>query len=196
MKNTAILLGAGALLLLGAPLRAQGCPALVGEYTNWLTRTSVGGVAEAIPAGSRKAVGFTIAANQRNDQSGMPPFRSNLDATLRSLNVVAYGIGTMRALTAAGGTRLDGVGQFFFSDRSRDPGSTVYTGFTGETDPIGLSVAPDGMVRITLRRWGNAVVTVPMQCQNGVMFGFGGGIGGNSLPAMYVVSFAKQFIPI
>lgn len=195
MKRTAILLGAGALLLLGAPVRAQSCPALVREYTDWLTGT--GSPPVAIPTGSRKAVGFTIAANQRNDQSGSLPFRRNsIEASLRSVNVVAYGIGNLRALPAAGVTQLDGVGQFFFSDRTRDPGSTVHTGFTGDTDPIGLNVAPDGTVRITLRRWGNAVVTVPMQCNNGVMFGFGGGIGGNSRPAMYVVSFAKQFIPI
>lgn len=188
---------AGVAVLLPATAGAQACAALVSEYTGWLTRTTLpNGSLEALPAGTRKAVAFTIVSNQRNDQpeSSIPTRRNNLDA-LRSTNTVAYGIGSMRALSTASGIHLEGVGQFLFSDRAADPGLAVHQFFSGDTDVIRLNVEPSGTVTITLVRWGNAVLRFSAQCQNGVMYGFAPGIGGNASPALYVVSFFKQLIP-
>lgn len=191
MKHQRLILALALLVISPLAARAQDCPTLVGEYTSWLTNR------EAVPANTRKVVGFTISTNQRNDQAdGLSlPSRNNLDATLKSLNTAAFGVGTLRALPGGATTLLDGIGQLYFSDRSRDPGSAVYTGFTGRTDRIRLRVAPNGAVVLTLMEWGDAAVPISARCENGVMLGFGASVGNQSRPAMYVFSFYKQFIP-
>lgn len=193
MKPLTWILPLALLAISSTPVMAQ-CGPLVGELTSWLSNQSFE------PIGRRKVVGFTIVTNQRNDQPAndrqLPSHQTNLDALFKSDNVVSYGIGNLIKVADGSTLTLEGAGQFFFNDRTGDrPGTRVYTGFTGRTDPIRLTVHPSGRVMITLQAWGNAVVQFNAQCENGVMFGFSSGAGGNSRPAMYVLSFSKRFIP-
>jgi hypothetical protein len=180
------------LAITSNPVMAQ-CDSLIREYKTWLDNPS------PVPVNMRRGIGFTIVTNQRSDQPVNDlqlPSLNNLDASFKSVNVASYGIGNLIWRPDGNSFQLEGVGQFYFSDRSNDlPATRVYTGFTGRTDQIGLIVHPNGAVRITLRAWGNAVVALDTHCENGVMFGFGSGVGGNSRPAMYVLSFGKRFIP-
>jgi len=174
-----------------AALHAQDCATLVREYSNWMMNR------DAVPAGTFKAVGFTIASNQRNDQVADTlrlPILNDREAALKSVNTVAYGIGDLDAITDGRVVvSLEGVGLFYFSDRST-PGRGVHIGFTGTTDAIRLQIAPDGNVAITLVAWGNGIVPIRTRCENGVLFGFGNGLGGSSRPAMYVISLYKHLI--
>ena len=193
MKYLISIMTLALLAITSSPAMAQ-CGPLVGAYTSWLANQS------PEPVGRRKVVGFTIVTNQSNDQPAndlqLPSHNNNFDAVFKSDNSVSYGIGNLIKIADGDTLTLVGNGQFYFNDRTSNPaGSLVYTGFTGRTDPIRLVVLPNGTVRITLQAWGNGVVQINARCENDVMFGFSSSVGGNSRPAMYVLSFSKRFIP-
>src|SRR5262249_9181495 len=159
------------------------------EFTTWLANTT-----EAIPAGKRKVVQFTIASNQRNDQA--PPFpvaADNLDAQLIGGNIVTYGLGNLIgvqplihgspsfALPPEGIPQLTGVGHLWFSDRKDDR----WGRFGNTADNIRLTLNWPGRATIVLESWGNASFSFDLQCTNDVMFGFGSSVGNQSRPALY-----------
>lgn len=156
------------------------CESIINEHINWLRMRPRGA--------GQHTVKLTITTNQAqySENGGC---------------VVAY---TMGEVTVPGEVHtpdyLKGDLNLAFSDRlgqySRPLEDKIY--YTIPFDPFSL----DG-VRITLEtsgrvstqslRWGGPPQSFNLQCDNGVLFGFGPGIGAGSPPAMYIFSLSKHF---
>lgn len=174
------------------------CEALIEEFTTWLDNPT-----EPLPTGTRRVVQFTIATNQRSDQTWPYLVTNNgLDAQFIAANVVAYGLGNLigvRPFARRGFgvpvdrlTQLRGTGQFWFSDRADER----WGRFGRETDVFDVRIEWPGRAILNLRRWGNAEVAFDLQCVNDVMFGFGPSIGNQSRLALYSITLSKHHIPV
>lgn len=111
--------------------------------------------------------------------------------------VVGYAEGWLYWDAAKGVLTSTNVGQGdtqVFSDR-RYGGSGLLTGINpfdpAKADRVTLTLNPSScQMQLTLRSWGNAVTVVPLQGQNGVLYGFGAG------PTIYTIAIRKNVMDI
>lgn len=81
--------------------------------------------------------------------------------------------------------RLWGTNSWGFGGHPFDP---------NKADKLGISISANACnMKVTLKSWGNATSTVPLQCQNGVLYGW----GPSPNPNLYTISIKKlkQDIP-
>jgi hypothetical protein len=98
------------------------------------------------------------------------------------------------------GASLHGEGAYFFNDRTRPLQSGTQQPFTAEeTDPIDLTLRRlfgRYSAVITLKRWGDAAVHVPLDDQGDVLAGVGDPIGlGDSAKAHYLITLSEPHEP-
>lgn len=155
------------------------CETIINEHINWLRLRPRGA--------GRYSVKLTITTNQAqySETGGC---------------VVAYATGEVTVPSEPHTPDyLKGDLYESFSDRTfympvDDVGTRYPTPFDPfNLDRVGVDLYTNGRVSLMSLTWGGPRQEINLQCDNGVLFGFGPGIGAGAPPAMYIFSLSKHF---
>ncbi|HEX8906700.1 MAG TPA: hypothetical protein VF771_17750 [Longimicrobiaceae bacterium] len=200
MRNRTIIAGTMLVLAAAGPGRAaaQSCAPIAEDAMNWITGRSRGPGTYWIAA--------TMVTNQPSGTVAALSALGSQPALYSDGTVVGYAEGRLNLVGVAvpvgspppppgQRTALTGTLVQLFSDRA-DPNliqDRIQPFTVKRPDSIMMTVEASGRVLLTLRSWGNGVVTLVPTCTDQVMTAVGTGVGGSAPQAHYLITLRRGF---